>query len=154
MTATSTAQTGIDHRWVRLEVVVAAGLVAAFAAVMLLVARTVVVPLAVGAALLCLAAAATVRWPRAGALAIGGLAALQTVGNVANLSLVLDDVSRPALSASFLVTFALQVVPLVGVVGIVGVLCRAPGRMASVALLAGAGLLAAGLVVGLLGGAA
>lgn len=150
MTATSTAQTGIDHRWVRLEVVVAAGL----AAVMLLVARTVVVPLAVGAALLCLAAAATVRWPRAGALAIGGLAALQTVGNVANLSLVLDDVSRPALSASFLVTFALQVVPLVGVVGIVGVLCRAPGRMASVALLAGAGLLAAGLVVGLLGGAA
>lgn len=154
MTTTQSTQTEVDDRWVRLEVVVAAGLATAFAAVMLLLARTVVVPLAVGAALLCLAAASTTRWPRAGALVIGGLAGLQAVLSLANLPLVLDDLSRPALSASFLVAFALQVVPLVGVVGLVGILCRAPGRMASLALLAGGGLLAAGLAVGLLAGAA
>ncbi|MBA2317678.1 MAG: hypothetical protein H0V93_07865 [Euzebyales bacterium] len=124
----------LDRRWVVLQAVVAAGMIASFAAVMLVIAGEVVVPLAVGAVLFAVPLAMLAVRPRPAAVAIGVVSTLWLLLNIGQIGAVLDGLARPTATADFLVTLAMQVFSVAGVIGLVGSLRRAPGRVARYAV--------------------
>lgn len=71
----------------------------------------------------------TLTWlrPRTGAIGVGVLAGLWLLLQLANLSMVIPDLTRPSATLFFLITLGMLVF---GVAGLVGVLRRASGRIA------------------------
>ncbi|MBA2528680.1 MAG: cupredoxin domain-containing protein [Euzebyales bacterium] len=143
----------VGDRWVTLQRSVATAMIAAFGFIMAFVARAFVPPLAVAGVLFAVPLALS-GWRRRGpAIAIGVLAAIWLLFQVANAAMVVPDLADPADTAAFILTFAVIAVPVAGVVGLVGLLRRASGSVATRTLqTAGAAIvLAAG--VGVVGGA-
>lgn len=144
--------TVVTDRWVGLQRGVAVGMVLTFVAVLVVAPELLDVPLA-PAALFAVALALTWWRPRGAAIAIGVLASLWLVTQVVTIGALLPDLARPQDTALFVVTLAMLVVPAAGVVGLVGMLRRSSGHVAT-NVLRGTGLvLLAGALVGVAAGA-
>lgn len=142
-----------DLRWVSLQRGVAVGMVLTFVAVLLLAPERLDVPL-VPAALFTVALALTWWRPRGAAIAIGELATLWLVTQLVTIRALLPDLARPQDAALFATTLAMLTIPTAGVVGLVGMLRRSAGHIATI-VLKGTGLvLLAGALLGVAAGAA
>lgn len=141
-----------DLRWLGLQRGVAVGMILTFVAVLLLAPQILDVPL-VPAALFAVALALT--WWRSGgaAIAIGVLASLWLVTQVVTIGALLPDLARPQDTAVFVFTLAMLIVPTAGVVGLVGMLRRSSGHIATIVLGGTGVLLLAGALVGVAAGA-
>jgi plastocyanin len=140
-----------DPRWLSLQRGVAAGMVLIFVAVLLLAPQILDVPL-VPAALFAVAFALTGWRPRGGAIAIGVLATLWLVTQVVTIRALLPDLARPQDTALFVITLAMLIVPTAGVVGLVGMLRRSSGHIATRVLQSTSLILVAGALVGVVAG--
>lgn len=140
-----------DPRWLGLQRGVAVGMVLTFVAVLLLAPEILDVPL-VPAALFAVALTLTLWRPRGAAIAIGVLATLWLVTQVVTIGALLPDLARPQDTALFVITLAMLIVPTAGAVGLVGMLRRSSGHIATI-VLQGTGLvLVAGGLVGVAAG--
>lgn len=161
MTATDSIMTASTARdaapgWVTLLRSVAAAMILTYGFVMVFLARSLVPPLAVGAALFAVALVATLVRPRGAAIAVGVLSVVWLVLDLANAPQVVAGLLRPSTPLQFIPPFAFVLVPLTGTVGLIGLLTRArddlAGRVAWTAcgalLLGIAASVAAGLVSG------
>ncbi len=139
-----------DRRWFRLQGSVATGMILALIT-MMAISQEFIRPFAVEIALFGIPLALMRARPRAAAIWIGIVSALRALFSLLNPTLV-DDLTYPADTGLFIVTVAMVVLPLAGVIGLVGVLRRASGRAAD-RTLQGAGVLvliaiAVGVVAG------
>lgn len=143
----------VGDRWVTLQRSVATAMIAAFVFIMAFVAQTLVPPLAVAGVLFAVPLALT-AWRRRGpAIAIGVLAAIWLLFQIANASMVIPDLADPAATVSFIATFALIAVPVAGVVGLVGLLRQASASIATRTLQAAGAVMVLAVGVGVVAGA-
>ncbi|MGH3649946.1 MAG: plastocyanin/azurin family copper-binding protein [Acidimicrobiia bacterium] len=139
-TSTTSQPTRLDGRWVLLQAVVATGIILTVILVMTVVADRIIPPLVVIAAVYLVGLGLIRIRPRIGAITIGVLATLQVISNVVNISQVIDGLTTPSLAGDFLVTIVFQVLPIAGIVGLIGTLRNIQGGVA-IRVLAGAGVL-------------
>lgn len=78
----------------------------------------------------CYRAAGALRKVEKGAIGVGILAGLWLMLQMANLSMVVPDLTRPSATLFFLITLGMIAFGVADLVGLVGVLRRAPGRIA------------------------
>jgi plastocyanin len=139
-TSTTAQRTPLDRRWVLLQAVVAAGIALTVTLVMTVVAGRIIPPLVVIAAVYLVGLGLIRIRPRIGAITIGVLATLQVFSNLVNISQVVDGLTRPSPAGEFLATIVLQVLPIAGIVGLIGTLRHIQGGVA-IRVLVGAGVL-------------
>lgn len=120
----------VDDSWLLLQRVVAVGMIVVLATPMVVVLRQFIPPLAVATTLFAVALALTWFRPRAGAIGVGVLAGLWLLLQLANLSMVIPDLTRPSATLFFLITLGMIAFGVAGLVGLVGVLRRGSGRIA------------------------
>lgn len=149
MTTTGNRERLVDGRWVRLQASVAGGIIVFCLVVMTVVVGAMVPALAVVVVLLGIALALLPSHPRAAAIAVGVLAAMALLGNVGNLPQVAANLSHPGSGLPFTLAVAFLVLPFAGVVGLAGVLARAPGRVAAVTMQFAGAVLALTIVHGI-----
>ena len=140
----------MDRGWSALASVAAIVLIAVFAFIQAAIAKVVIPPLAVFIVLFIVSVVVARSRPRAGTIAIGVLALLSIVGNLAP---IIDDVSDPQSSATFVATFIALVAALAGVVSAVAAVARSSAQLARPLGIAGAAVAVAGVVVGVAAGA-
>jgi plastocyanin len=138
----------VDPRWLMLQRSVAIGMIVAFAAVMGLVAQAVVPPLAIGAIAFALPLVLMRSRPKGAAIAIGVLSVLWVLFTLPVPGAVIDDLLQPEEVVEFMVTLALLVLPLAGVVGLIGILRRSAAVIATRTMQATIALVVAGAVIG------
>lgn len=154
---TKTVQTtdrteGVDGRWLALQRAVAIGMIVVLAAPMVLIARTFIPPLAIAGTLFAVALVLTWVRPRASAITIGLFASLWLLFQLLNLPQVVPDLTRPSATLFFLITVAMLVFGIAGLVGLVGVLRRLSGRIAVRTLQAVGAVMIGSVVFSLLAG--
>ncbi len=141
-----------DPRWLTLQRAVAVGMILTFVAVLLLAPHLLDVPLA-PATLFAVALALTWWRPRGAAIGIGILAALWLLTQIVTIRALLPDLARPDNTQLFVITLAMLVVPIAGVGGLVGLLRRRSGRIATTVLQATGLVMLAGALVGVVASA-
>lgn len=149
---TTTESQAADATWLTLQRVVAGGMLVVLATPMVVVLQRFIPPLAIAGVLFAVALGGTWLRPRAGAIGVGVLAGLWLLLQVANYTLVLADLTRPSETLFFMVTLGMLVVPAAGLVGLVGVLRGASGRIAVRTLQVVGVAMLGGLAVSLLAG--
>jgi plastocyanin len=135
-----------ERRWFRLQGSVAVGMILVVITVMA-ISQAFIRPFAVEIALFGIPLALLRARPRAAAISIGILSVLRTLINLLNPTVV-DDLTYPADTGFFILAAAMVVLPLAGVIGLVGVLRRASGRAADRTLQGAGGLLLLAIAVG------
>lgn len=140
-----------DPRWLTLQRSVAVGMILTFVAVLLLAPQLLGVPL-VPAGLFALALALTWWRPRSAAIGIGILATLWLLTQMVTIRALLPDLARPDDTELFVITLAMLVVPIAGAGGLVGLLRRGSGRIATTVLQAMGLVVLAGALVGVVAG--
>lgn len=139
-----------DRRWFRLQGSVAAGMILALIT-MMAISQEFIRPFAVEIALFGIPLALMRARPRAAAIWIGIVSALRALFSLLNPTLV-EDLTYPADTGLFIVTVAMVVLPLAGVIGLVGVLRRASGRAAGRTLQGAGALVLVAIAVGVVAG--
>lgn len=137
----------LDRRWLTLQRGVAVGMILTFVAVLLLAPHLLGVPL-VPASLFAVALALTWWRPRGAAIGIGILAALWLLTQIVTIRALLPDLARPDDTSLFVITLAMLVVPIAGVAGLIGLLRRGSGRLATTVLQAMGLVVLAGALIG------
>jgi plastocyanin len=140
----------MDRGWSALASVAAIVLIAVFVFIQAAIAKAVIPPLAVFIVLLIAAAVVARSRPRAGTIAIGVLALLSVVGNLAP---IIDDVSDPQSTVTFIATFVALVAALTAVVSAVSAIARSAAQLARPLAIAGGALVITGVVLGVAAGA-
>jgi plastocyanin len=139
-----------DRRWFRLQGSVATGMILALIT-MMAISQEFIRPFAVEIALFGIPLALMRARPRAAAIWIGIVSALRALFSLLNPTLV-EDLTYPADTGLFIVTVAMVVLPLAGVIGLVGVLRRASGRAAGRTLQGAGALVLVAIAVGVVAG--
>lgn len=139
-----------DRRWFRLQGSVATGMILALIT-MMAISQEFIRPFAVEIALFGIPLALMRARPRAAAIWIGIVSALRALFSLLNPTLV-DDLTYPADTGLFIVTVATVVLPLAGVIGLVGVLRRASGRAAGRTLQGAGALVLIAIAIGVVAG--
>lgn len=142
----------IDTQWITLQRVVAAAMIVTVSAPMVLVVGDIIPPLLIAGVLFAGGLALTWSRPRAGTIAVGVLTGVWMLLVLANPVLATDDLARPSMTVFFMMSLGMIVLPVVGLVGLVGVLRRASGRIAVRTLQALGIVLLGGLVLSVLAG--
>lgn len=120
----------LDDSWLTLQRSVAVGMIVVLATPMVVVLQQFIPPLAIAGLLFAVALALTWVRPWAGALGIDALAGLWLVWQLVSLSMVIPDLTRPSATLFFMITLGMLVFGAAGLVGLVGALRRASGRLA------------------------
>lgn len=148
----TTARTeSVETQWLTLQRAVAAGMIVVLALPMVYL-QQIVPPLAVVGGLFVVALASTWLRPRAAAIGIGVLAGGWFILQLINISKVIVDITQPSETLFFMITLGMLVGPIAGVVGLVGVVRRAHGRIAVRTLQAAGIVLLGSLALSLLAG--
>ena len=137
----------LDSRWVTLQGSVAAGMILVLILPMAFIVRAFIPPLAIAVGLFAIPLALMPSRPRASAIAVGVFSAAWLLLQLMNLEMVIPDLLRPEATLQFIAALGMLVLPLTGVVGLLGTTFRAPETMATRVLRASAII----LVVGVLG---
>jgi plastocyanin len=139
-----------DRRWFRLQGSVAVGMILALITTMA-ITQEFIRPFAVEIALFGIPLALMPARPRVAAIWIGIVSTLRTLFSLLNPTLV-DDLTYPADTGFFILAVATVVLPLAGVIGLVGVLRRASGRAAGRTLQGAGALVLIAIAVGIVAG--
>ncbi|WP_227377963.1 hypothetical protein [Haladaptatus halobius] len=137
-------------QWLTLQRAVALGMVIVVLIPMVIVLQQVIPPLAVAGVLFGTAFALTWRRPRAAALAIGVVSVLWLLFQLANFSQVFSILTLPSETLFFLATLSTLVLPIAGLVGLLGLVMELSDTLAIRTLQATGIVLLGGIAVALL----
>lgn len=143
----STVTDPSTHAWVTLQRTVAIGQVAAIVLVMVVVAQAIIPPLVVFATLFTIPLVTSSRRPRGSAIAIGTLASLLLVMTIAMDPTLGRTIANPGDVGPFVTTVARLVLSAAGAVGLVGLLRRTSGTIATGTVRVAAGVLGLAVVI-------
>ncbi|MFC7192071.1 hypothetical protein [Halocatena marina] len=139
-----------DMQWLALQRAVAIGMVITVLIPMVIVLQQVIPPLAVAGVVFGTAFVLTWFRPYASALAIGVVSALWLLFQLANFSQVFSVLTLPSETLFFFATLSTLVLPIAGLVGLIGVVMDLSDKFAVWTLQAVGIVLLGGIVVALL----
>lgn len=139
-----------DMQWLTLQRAVAIGMVIVVLIPMVIVLQQIIPPLAVAGVLFSTSFALTWFRPRAAALAIGVISALWLLFQLANFPQVLSILTLPSETLFFFATLSTLVLPIAGLVGLIGLVMDLSDTLAIRTLQATGIVLLGGIVVALL----
>lgn len=137
-------------QWLTLQRAVALGMVIVVLIPMVVVLQQVIPPLAIAGVLFGTAFAFTWLRPRAAALAIGVVSALWLLFQLANFSQVFSILTLPSETLFFFATLSTLVLPIAGLVGLLGLVMELSDSLAIRTLQATGLVLLGGIAVALL----
>lgn len=140
----------IDRGWSALASAAAFALIAVFVFIQAAIAKIVIPPLAVFIVLFAVALIVKRSRPRGGTIAIGVLALLSILGN---LGPIIEDVTHPDSTATFVATFVAVVAAIVGAAAGAAAIARSASGAARPLGIAAGALAVVGVVVGVAAGA-